>query len=125
MKKYIFWGVLKQHANVAFNENLSRSATGATFWQAMQTLCGAMQEWRPAANVSETDLSTRLKMFHETGVQKVELFIESVGDRYAVRLANMRSLIEAGSEQEALLKFVDIKAQTSVINTGGDPRSPA
>ena len=60
----------------------------------------------------------RLKMYYETGINKVEILIDKEKDRYAVACSNTRSFIQASSEQEALLKYVEAKAQSSKINTG-------
>jgi len=57
-------------------------------------------------------------MFYETGINKVEIFIEEEGGRYAIKCANNRSFIEAGSGQEALTQYIDSKAKTSVVNVG-------
>ena len=57
-------------------------------------------------------------MYHETGINKVEIFVEPDGRRWAVKCANSRSFIRAGSEGEALSQYVDTRARTSKVNTG-------
>lgn len=114
----MFWSVLKEHTNIALNENLSKYAQGDTFWQAMQNLSVTLREWLPSEHLEETDINSRLKMYNETGINKVELFVDKEGGRYAVRCTNSRSFIDADSEQDALIKFIAARAKTSVVNTG-------
>lgn len=121
MSKYTFWSVLHQHINVALTEDLIHYAQGATFWQAMQNLCETLTEFQPSFSDGEHDLNARLRMYHETGINRVEIFVEEDGGRFAVRCANTRSFLEAGSEREALMKYVETKAKTSVVNTGEGP----
>lgn len=118
MSKFTFWSVLHQHINIAFTEDLAHYAQGATFWQAMQNLCETLAEHRPSKSEGEHDLNARLRMYHETGVNRVEIFVERDGGRFAVKCANTRSFLDAGSEAEALVKYVETKAKTSVVNTG-------
>ena len=118
MQKYVFWSVLKEHTNIALTENLSKYAQGDTFWQAMLNLSETLREWLPSSPVDETDINVRLKMYNETGINKVELFVDKEGNRYAVRCTNSRSFVEADSEQDALIKYIAARAKTSVVNTG-------
>jgi len=118
MKKFVFWSVLHKHTNIALTEDFTRYAQGETFWKAMQNLAETLQEWIPSTMTEESDINTRLKMYYETGINKVEILIDRVGDKYAVSCSNTRSLFEANSEQQALMKYVDVKAQSSKINTG-------
>ena len=118
MKKYIFWSILHKNANIALNEDLSKYAQGDTFWKAMLALCEMLKKWIPSAVAEESDINNRLKMYYETGINKVEIFLEKEGDRYAVKCANSRSFINATSEKEALMKYVEARAKTSVVNTG-------
>jgi predicted RNase H-like HicB family nuclease len=118
LKKYVFWSVLNQHTNIAFTEDLSKYAQGDTFWQAMLNLSETLREWLPSDQKEETDINSRLKMYNETGINKVELFVEKQGDRYAVRCTNSRSFVEADSEQDALIKYIAARSKTSVVNTG-------
>jgi len=98
----VFWSILHKNLNIALNENLSRYAQGDTFWQA------------------ESDFNARLKMYYETGINKVEIFVEKEGKRYAVKCANSSSFTDGKDEQEALMKYVEARAKTSLVNTG-DP----
>ena len=118
MKKYIFWSVLNQHINIALTEDLSKYAQGDTFWQAMLHLSETLREWLPSKQVEETDINSRLKMYNETGINKVELFVDKQKDRYAVSCTNSRSFVLANSEQDALIKYIAARSKTSVVNTG-------
>ncbi len=118
MKKFVFWSVLHKHINIALTEDLSKYAQGETFWKAMQNLVETFREWIPSSMAEESDMNARLKMYHETGINKVEIFIDNEEDRYAVTCSNTRSFIQAHSEQEALMTYVDAKAQSSKVNTG-------
>ena len=118
MRKYTFWSVLHQHVNVALTEDLSSYSQGETFWQAMRNLCETLSECHPSATDVEVDINLRLRMYHLTGINRVEIFVEQDGDRFAVKCANTRSHISAASEQEALKAYVAAKAATSVVNTG-------
>ena len=123
MKKYVFWSVLNQHTNIALTEDLSKYAQGDTFWQAMLNLSETLREWIPSEQMEETDINSRLKMYNETGINKVELFVEKQGDRYAVRCTNSRSFVEADSVQDALIKYIAARSKTSVVNSGETPGS--
>lgn len=118
MSKYTFWSVLHQHVNVALTEDLSHYAQGETFWQAMQNLCETLPECPPSALPEEVDINLRLRMYQMTGINRVEIFVDPGGDGFAVKCANTRSHIAAGSEQEALKNYVTAKASTSVVNSG-------
>jgi hypothetical protein len=114
----VFWSVLNQHTNIALTEDLSKYAQGDTFWQAMLNLSETLREWSPSDQMEETDINSRLKMYNETGINKVELFVEKQEDRYAVRCTNSRSFVEADSEQDTLIKYIAARSKTSVVNTG-------
>ncbi len=118
MKKFVFWSILHKNICIALNEDLSRYAQGETFWKAMLNLCETLEEWIPSATTEESDINKRLKMYHKTGVNKVEIFIEEDGKRYAVKCANSRSFLEASGDQDALMKYVSTRAKTSVIDPG-------
>lgn len=118
MKKYVFWSVLHKHTNIALTEDLTRYAQGDTFWQAMLNLCETLPQWIPSASPEESDINVRLKMYYETGINKVEIFVEAEDEKYAVKCGNSRSFIEADEERKALMKYVAAKSKTSVINTG-------
>lgn len=115
--------MLNQHTNIAFTEDLSNYAQGDTFWQAMFKLSETLRVWLPSEQMEETDINSRLKMYNETGINKVELFVEKEGDHYAVRCTNSRSFVEADSEQGALIKYIATRSKTSVVNTGEPPDS--
>jgi hypothetical protein len=121
LKKYVFWSVLNQHTNIALTEDLSKYAQGDTFWQAMLNLSETLREWLPSEQMEETDVNSRLKMYNETGINKVELFVSKEGNRYAVKCANSRSFVEADSAQDALMKYIAARSKTSVVNTGESP----
>jgi len=112
--------VLHKNASIALTEDLSRYAQGETFWKAMLNLCETLQECVPSETIEESDFNARLKMYYETGINKIEIFMEKEGKRFAVQCANSRSSIGADDEQEALLKYVELKAKSSNVNKG-DP----
>jgi len=114
----VFWSVLHKNRCIALNEDLSKYAQGETFWKAMLSLCETLKEWVPSLPTEESDLNKRLKMYYETGINMVELFVEDDGKRYAVKCANSRSFLEAADEIEALMKYVETRAKTSVIDPG-------
>jgi len=118
VKKFVFWSVLHKHTNIALSEDLSKYAQGETFWKAMLNLAETLREWVPSPMAAESDINARLKMYYETGINKVEIFIDEDKDKYAVTCSNTRSFIQANSEQEALMKYIDAKAQSSKVNTG-------
>jgi len=118
MKKFVFWNVLHKHTNVALTEDLAKYAQGETFWKAMRNLAETLSEWIPSPLAEESDIKARLKMYYETGINKIEILIEKEHDRYAVSCSNTKSFIRASSEQEALMKYVDAKAESSRVNTG-------
>jgi hypothetical protein len=118
VKKFVFWSVLNQHINIALTEDLSIYAQGDTLWQAVLNLGETLRDWIPSASSEESDIGARLRMYQETGINKVELFVDREGDRYTVKCSNSRSFIEAESEQEAQIKYITARAKTSVVNTG-------
>ena len=118
MKKYVFWSIFHKNICVALTEDLSGYAQGETFWKAMQNLCGNLKEWIPSYTTDESDINQRLKMYYETGINKVEIFVEEVGSRYAVKCSNSRSFIEAATEKEAIMKFIATKTKTSIMDPG-------
>jgi hypothetical protein len=120
VKKYIFWSALHKNINIALNQDLSRYSQGETFWKAMLSLCEALRELIPSKTIEECDFNARLKMYYETGINKIEIFVDKEENRYAVKCANSRSFLEAKNEQEALMKYVEARAKTSSVNTG-DP----
>ena len=120
MKKYVFWSILHKNLNIALNEDLSRYAQGDTFWQAVLNLCQTLQDFTPSGKTEESDFNARLKMYYETGINKIEIFVEKEGKKYAVKCANSRSFAEGKDEQEALMKYVEARAKTSPVNIG-DP----
>ncbi len=121
MKRFIFWSVLHKNISIALTEDLSKYAQGETFWQAMLNLCETLQDLTSSSTIEESDLNARLRMYHETGINKVEIFVGKEGNRYAVKCANSRSFLDAKDIQEALRKYVAARAKTSFVNTG-DPK---
>ncbi|MFC2161984.1 hypothetical protein ACFLRW_01855 [Acidobacteriota bacterium] len=119
MTKYVFWSVLNLHVNVALTEDLSRYAQGDTFWQAMLNLAESLSEWIPSQSAEESDVSDRLKMYRDTGINKIEIIVGKEGDRFGVQCANSKSFFKAESEREALVAYIEVRAKTSTINTGG------
>jgi predicted RNase H-like HicB family nuclease len=118
MKKFVFWSILHKNICIALSEDLSKYAQGETFWKAMLNLGETLGEWVASADTEESDINQRLKMYYETGINKVEIFIEADGKRYAVKCANSRSFLDASSEQDALLKYIKTRAKTSIVDPG-------
>jgi hypothetical protein len=118
MKKYVFWSTIHKNSCVALNENLSQYATGETFWKAMLSLCETLKEWIPSPTTNESDINKRIRMYYETGINMVELFVEQEGKRFAVKCANSKSFLEADDMIDALMKYVETRAKTSVIDPG-------
>ncbi|GAG49844.1 unnamed protein product [marine sediment metagenome] len=118
MKKFVFWSIIHKNKCIALNEDLSKYAQGETFWKAMLSLCETLKEWIPSQTAGESDINKRLKMYHETGINMVEIFIEAENKRFAVKCANSKSFLEAADEIDTLMKYVEIRAKTSVIDPG-------
>ena len=118
MKKFVFWSILHKNICIALNEDLSKYARGETFWKAMLNLGENLKDWIPSGTTEESNINHRLKMYYETGINKVEILIHKEGKKYAVKCSNSRSFIEAATETEALLKYVSTRAKTSVIDPG-------
>jgi hypothetical protein len=118
MKKYVFWSVIHKNKCIALTEDLSKYAQGETFWQAMLSLCETLKEWVTSPSIEESDINKRLKMYYETGINMVELFVEKEGSRFGVKCANSKSFLEAVDEIDALMKYVETRAKTSVIDPG-------
>jgi hypothetical protein len=74
----------------------------------------------PSETTEECDFNARLKMYYETVINRIEIFVDKEGERYAVKCANSRSFLDAKDEQEALMKYVEARAKTSSVNRG-DP----
>lgn len=121
MTKYVFWSLRHDGASIALTENLHRYAQGKTAWQALQHLCETLEHWSAAADNTETPFQARLKMFQETGIHKIEVFVDHHGSQYQISSAGVRSTILAESEREALLKYLDIMAANSLQNERGAP----
>lgn len=118
--KYVFWNVIHKNSNIALTEDLSTYAQGETFWKAMFNLCQALKEWVPSSSPEESEINSRLRMYYETGINKVEILVEKADNRVAVKCANSRSFFETADEKKALLKYIEGRAKTSVVNTGGE-----
>jgi hypothetical protein len=118
VKKFVFWSILHKNICIALNEDLSKYAQGETFWKAMLNLGENLKDWIASGTTEESNINHRLKMYYETGINKVEILIDKEGKKYAVKCSNSRSFIEAATETEALLKYVSTRAKTSVIDPG-------
>jgi hypothetical protein len=118
MRKYVFWSAIHKNNCIALTEDLSRYAQGETFWKAMLSLCETLKEWIPSRTADESDINKRLKMYYETGINMVEIFVEEEDNRFAVKCANSKSFLEAADEIDALMKYVETRAKTSVIDPG-------
>ncbi len=106
------------HVNVALTEDLSKYAQGDTFWLAMLNLAETLSEWIPSSSIEESPVSDRLKMYQDTGINKIEMIVSRDGDQFGVQCANSRSFFKADSEEEALMAYIETRAKTSKINTG-------
>jgi len=116
--KFIFWSAQFKNLCIALNEDLSEYAQGETFWQALRNLSETLKDWTPADDAEETDFNRRIKMYNETGINKVEILVDREKKRVGVRCANSRSLIKAKDDVDALKKYIETRAKTSVVNTG-------
>ena len=122
MKKFVFWSVLNVHINIALTEDLSKYAQGDTIWQALLNLTQTLAEWIPSPSSEASSVSERLKMYQDTGINKIELIVSQDGDRFGIQCANSRSFFKAKSEKEALMAYIETRAKTSTINTGEGER---
>ncbi|MFC2157446.1 hypothetical protein ACFLT9_06380 [Acidobacteriota bacterium] len=118
MKKYVFWNVLKDHTNIALTEDLSQYAQGDTFWQALRNLSETLKDWVESLSTEETDINSRMKLFRETGINKIEILVEAEKKKYSVNCANSRCVIKAPDERSAVIQYISTRAKTSVVNTG-------
>lgn len=118
MEKYIIWGIHHKNRIVALTEDLSDYAQGETFWKAAQNLLELNKNLIPSKETEETDIGSRLNMYQNTGVNKVEILIDKEKNKYAVKCTNSRSSFDAADVQDALKKYIEGRAKTSVINTG-------
>jgi len=116
--KFVFWSIVHQRRNIALTEDLARYARGETFWQAMAELDRISPEFSPAAAPEETPLGERLRMYHDTGLNKVEIMVVPDGERFALQCANSRSRIAADSARDALRRYIAHRAETTVVNRG-------
>jgi len=121
VKKFVFWSALHKNTCIALSEDLSKYAQGETFWQALLNLCETLRDWISSDSSEESDFGARLRMYQETGINKIDILVENDGGRFAVKCANSRSFIDAKNEQEAIMKYVTTRAKTSLVNTG-DPK---
>jgi hypothetical protein len=122
MTKFVFWNILYKNISIALDEPLTHYARGDTFWQAISGLLEICRGCRPSPAAEESDLPARLKMYDEIGINKIEIFVDKAGDKFAVRCANSRSLLDAATELEALQKYVAVRGKTSLVNVG-DPQA--
>lgn len=118
MTKYVFWSVLKGNRLIALDEGLERYASGETSWQALHSLLALLPEIRSSVSMEECNPAARLRMYQETGIHKIEIFVEKDGKRFGIRCANSRSFLDEPSESAALRRYVEVRAKTSLVNTG-------
>ena len=57
-------------------------------------------------------------MYNETGINRIEIFVDKQAERFSVKCANSSSFVEAASERDALVNYISTRAKTSVVNTG-------
>lgn len=119
MKKFVFWSTRHAGKDIVLTEDLGRYAQGKTAWEALFFLAETLKTWQPATDTTESDFNQRLKMYQETGLNKIEIFLEYLDGKYAVRSTGVRSAIKADSEQHALLKYLELMAANSLENENG------
>jgi hypothetical protein len=118
MNKYVFWSLIHKKTCVALNENLSRYAQGDTFWKALLNLCETNNKFLPSPHPKPSPMNQRIKMFYETGLNKVEILVEKKKNRFSVQCSNSKSFLTAPNEQKALMKYIQSRAEKSVIDPG-------
>jgi len=118
MNKYVFWSLLHKNTCVALNEDLSRYARGETFWKALLNLCETMKEYVPSQNSEQSQMDQRIKMFYETGLNKVEILVEKDHNGSSIECSNSKSSVITKKEHEALMKYIRSRSEKSVIDPG-------
>lgn len=119
MKKLLFWATRHERKNIAFTGDLAKYAPGDSLWQAILNLCEIHGLPAAVEDSQESDMDFRLKMFRETGVLKVEVFIEERAGKFAIRYSNTASIIDEKDEKLAVFKYLDIMARNSLENKHG------
>jgi len=118
MNKYVFWSIVHKNKCVALNEDLSKYAQGDTFWKALLNLCETNKKFSPSPNIKQSPMNQRIKMYYETGLNKVEIFVQKEKSRFSVKCSNSKSFLKAPDEQKALMKYIRSRADKSVIDPG-------
>ena len=106
---------IQKHVRVFGMERIQEALTLLKFIESAGITINELAEYKAGYM---KDIKARLKMYYETGINKIEILIDKEHDRYAVSCSNTKSFIRASSEQEALMKYVDAKAESSRVNTG-------
>jgi hypothetical protein len=118
MNKYVFWSLLHKNTCVALNEDLSHYAQGETFWKALLNLFETLKKCEPSKNQKQSPMDQRIKMFYETGLNKVEILVNESKDCFSIKCSNSQSLIKTKNEQKAVMKYIRSRAEKSVIDPG-------
>jgi len=118
MNKYVFWSLLHKNTCVALNEDLSHYAQGETFWKALLDLCETIKKCEPSQNKKQSPMDQRIKMFYETGLNKVEIMVEQNKNGFSIKCSNSKSSINTKNEHKALMKYIRSRAEKSVIDPG-------
>jgi len=118
MNKYVFWSFVHKNKCVALNQDLSQYAQGDTFWKALLNLCETRNKLTPSQNPKPSLMNQRIKMYYETGLNKVEILVKKEKDCFSVLCSNSKSFIKASSEPKALMKYIQSRAEKSVIDPG-------
>lgn len=118
MNKYVFWSLIHKNTCVALNEDLSRYAQGETFWKALFNLCATKKKFIPSPNPKQSPMNKRIKMYYETGLNKVEIFVGLEKNGYSVKCSNSKSFLKVPDEHKALRKYIQSRAEQSVIDPG-------
>jgi hypothetical protein len=116
--KYVFWSLIHKNKCVALNEDLSQYAQGDTFWKALLNLCETNKKFIPSSDPKQSPMNQRIKMYYETGLNKVEILVGKEKDRFSVQCSNSKSFLNTSSEQKALMKYIQSRADKSVIDPG-------
>jgi len=117
-RRYLFWGVQHGRRTIALLEDLTAWAEGETFWQALGHLSKSQSVFTPSAEGEETGAAKRYRLFQETGIQQVEIFVCLNQGVYEVSCANSRSRLSTADGEGALREYIRIRAETSTVNRG-------
>ena len=116
--RYSFFGLVFRNQHIVFNGDLSKYGQGETFWRSLQNLADALKAFSADTAAEETPMDRRIRMFQETGINRIEIFVEKRPDGFWVRCTNSSFRVKAADEIAALREYIDKRAQTSRVNDG-------